>query len=207
MANERPTDFPTLTSSGISLSDFITLIDVSDTTDNASGSDKKMTVSELRATMRRMFGIPEHVISTETETNSSNTTWVDITGVSWPVVSGRKYWFRVMGIYQTAVTTTGMQLQFSGPTLTANTSPTIYRARQAASGVGSFFDAGQVGTLTPGASAGVTNVNVDYPFSFEGVIEPSSTTTMQLQFRSEINTTAVQIRPGCAGQLFDLTGT
>lgn len=47
MANERPTDFPSLTGANLALGDLFTGVDISDTTDNAAGSDIKMTAAEL----------------------------------------------------------------------------------------------------------------------------------------------------------------
>ena len=207
MADERPTQFPLLSGANLALTDRLIGVDVSDTTDNAAGSDMGITFAELIIALQLKGALPKIARGTETETNSSNTTWVDVTGVSWDVVSGRRYWVKVAGIYQTVITTTGMQIQFAGPTLTANTSPTVYRARQGGNGTDSFFESGQVASLTPATSTAVAVNATDAPFFYEGVLEPSSTATLQLQFRSELNTSQAQIRAGVIGMLFDITGT
>ena len=55
MANERPTEFPLLTGANLSDGDLFIGVDVSDTTDNAAGSDVRMVASEVVDGLSRRF--------------------------------------------------------------------------------------------------------------------------------------------------------
>ena len=55
MANERPTDFPSLSGTNWADSDLITGVDISDTTDSAQGSDIKSTLAEFVDAIVRRF--------------------------------------------------------------------------------------------------------------------------------------------------------
>lgn len=52
--DERTVDFPSLIASQIAAGDFIALIDISDATDDATGSDKKGTVDAIRQAIARL---------------------------------------------------------------------------------------------------------------------------------------------------------
>jgi hypothetical protein len=58
MANERPTEFPNLTGANLADGDEFVGVDVSDTTDNAAGSDMTMTALELSRGLGRRLMLP-----------------------------------------------------------------------------------------------------------------------------------------------------
>lgn len=58
MADERPTDFPVILGVDLADGDIITSVDVSDTTDDAAGSDKKSTLIELVRGIGRRMRLP-----------------------------------------------------------------------------------------------------------------------------------------------------
>jgi hypothetical protein len=58
MANERPTDFPALLGVNLADGDKFVGVDVSDTTDNAAGSDMNMTAIELSRGLGRRLILP-----------------------------------------------------------------------------------------------------------------------------------------------------
>lgn len=108
-SDERPSDFPTLGPGALSFDDFHTLIDTSDTTDNASGSDKKM--SPLVVTRR--LG---------TQHLTANATGTKVTDLDLPLPVGT-YTFTYACIVQSAATGVGV---FLGVNFTGTGTPYMH---------------------------------------------------------------------------------
>lgn len=204
MADQKISALTAITGANVAVGDLFTVVDVSDTTMAASGTNKSITAQELEKFLER-FGLPQLAVGTTQETNTSNTTWDDVAGVSWSVTSGRTYWVKVAGIYQTAATTTGIQFRFTGPT--TSWAVNRFAVRQAANGTDTFFEAGSADLTQNGASASVVAANTDYVFMHEAMFVASSTATLQLQYRSEVNASQVTVQSGVRGLLMDVTGT
>lgn len=139
------------------------------------------------------------VKGTATQTNNSNVTLVDITGLSFAVASGVMYHFKFMGLYQSAATATGISFTFSGPA-------TTYigwnmQVEQAAAGTDSMFVASATALTTVLTSASVVAINTSYAWELEGFVQPSATGTLQARFRSEVNLSQVTIVAGSVGVL------
>jgi hypothetical protein len=135
-------------------------------------------------------------------TNNSNTTLSDVTGMSFSLTSGKRYYFKFMVTYQTAATTTGVGFAFSAPAMTASN----YKVeiRQAAAGTDQMYTNSVSGNLTTVlVSASVIAATTDYIASIEGFCEPSASGTLQLRTRSEVNASQITIQNTGVGFLVD----
>lgn len=204
MADTKISALSALTGANVATGDLFTLVDVSDTTMAGSGTNKSITAAELVNFLER-FGMPQLAVGTTQETNSSNTTWDDVTAVGWSVTSGRVYHVKIMGVFQTAATTTGMQMRLNGAT--ASWAVTRASVRQAANGTDSWYETGSADMTQNAANTAVVAANTDYVFMFECMLTASSTATLQFQYRSEINASQVTVQSGVHGILMDVTGT
>lgn len=139
------------------------------------------------------------VKGTTLNTNNSNVTLTDITGLSFAVDSGQMYHFKFMGLYQSTATATGISFTFSGPA-------TTYvgwnmQVEQAAAGTDSMFVASAIALTTVLTSASVVAANTSYAWELEGFVQPSANGTLQARFRSETNLQQVSVRAGSIGIL------
>ena len=185
--------------------DTLLILDVSDTTEDAAGTLKEISASTLKTSLRR-WGMPVGAVGTSQHTNNSSSTWVDIAGVSFAVESGRTYQFDVRGVWQSAATTTGLNLQWSGPGITRAAMRNSIGGH-GASGPDSWFDAAVTGAVTtPGPSAQVVAATTNYMFMIWGFVTPSADGTLQLQFRSEVNASQVTVQQGTSAVLIDCSG-
>jgi hypothetical protein len=125
----------------------------------------------------------------------------NVTGLSFALVSGRRYWFKFVVTYQTALTTTGIGFLFTGPTMTS--ARVKARIRQAAAGTDSFFEDQAAAVTTALVSTGVEVANTDYYAEIEGFCTPSANGTLQLQVRSEVNASQVTVQNQGMGMLVD----
>jgi hypothetical protein len=135
-------------------------------------------------------------------TNNSSSTPTDITGLSFSLTSGRRYYFKFMVTYQTAATTTGVGFCFSTPAMTASN----YKVEimQAAAGTDQMYTNSVVNNLTTVlVSASVIALGTDYIASVEGFCQPSADGTLQLRCRSEVNASQITIQNTGIGFLVD----
>jgi hypothetical protein len=125
--------------------------------------------------------------------NSSNVTWADATGLTVSVTSGVQYTFVCSIGYTTASTNTAIHLAVNGPTTTALT----YLAVANISGSGTNVTRGGVQTAydtvtNPGFGGGAT-ANSAY---VAGLIIPSADGTLAIRVKSEVNLSAVNVLAG-----------
>lgn len=129
---------------------------------------------------------------TSNVTNSSNTTPSDVTGMSFTVYNGRTYYFKIMLVFQTVATTTGVGFTFTSPAVSlANWGVLI---RQAAVGASMYYENSAVAMTTVLVNASVVAANTDYDAVIEGVFVPSADGTVQLRCRSEVNASQVTVK-------------
>jgi len=133
--------------------------------------------------------------------NSSNTTPTDVPGLTFNLVAGRRYYFRFMGRFRSAATTTGVGFTFSGPAV--NFTHWWLQAQQAAAGTDQMYQNTAAALATVLVSTGVVAANTDYLWQVEGIIEPSANGTLQLRCRSEVNASQITIQNVGIGILED----
>lgn len=128
--------------------------------------------------------------------NSTSTTIADVTGLGMSVEAGRKYHFRFTGQYTAAASTTGLGLAVNGPTL--GTDGLLCNVM-----IGTTNAIPNIGTITAyntavlaTASSGSTRM----PWELWGYIHiGASAGTLQLRFRTEVNSSQVSLQIGSLG--------
>lgn len=134
-------------------------------------------------------------------TNTSNTTLVDIPGLSFALAAGRRYYFRFLVTFRTGATTTGVGFGFSGPAMTsANWRAEIQRN---APGTDQMHQDSRLVLTQFFSSPSVVAANTDYIAVIEGFCEPSANGTLQLGALSEVSGSQITIQNTGVGFLID----
>jgi hypothetical protein len=122
--------------------------------------------------------------------NSSSSTYSDVTGLTASVKSGATYAFSCDLTYTAAAGTTALHLSVNGPTTSA-----LDYATQIATSTTAWFQSAQTAydTVTnPVTSGGTTRL----PASISGSFTATADGTFAVRFKSEVNTSAVTIQQG-----------
>lgn len=132
--------------------------------------------------------------SDQTNNNASANTIADVTGLSFSVTGGNKYWFRFVIAYTSAATTTGSRWAINGPG-----SPTLlnYTSRYtvtATSETVNYATAYDIPAAANASSLTAGNIAV-----IEGIIVPSSSGTVVARFASEVSSSAIVAKAGSVG--------
>ena len=126
-----------------------------------------------------------------TNNNASANTLADVTGMGFSVTSGETYWFRFTIDFTSAATTTGARFTVNGPATTR----LAYRMSQSFSAT-SQTQTNQVAYQMPaGCSASVPSTAGNIAI-VEGFVTPSANGTLQLQFASEVSSSAIVAKAG-----------
>jgi hypothetical protein len=132
---------------------------------------------------------------------STVTTLADVTGLSFPVLSGKHYHFKFLLVYRAAATTTGIKLSVTVPAFTVFSAIADTPVSTAADGTANMFrghitasDDAVIGTGTPA-------ITTDFIAEIEGVIVPSAGGNVTARFASEVAASGVTIRQGSLGIL------
>lgn len=126
-----------------------------------------------------------------TNNNAVANTIADVTGLSFPVVAGEKYWFRFIIPYTAAATTTGSRFAINGPA-----SPTLLNYRStypltATSETVNYATAYDIPAASNASSLTAGNVAI-----IEGIIVPSGNGTVIARFASEVLSSAIVAKAG-----------
>ena len=140
--------------------------------------------------------------NTATQTNTSATVSVDITGLAAAVTAGRRYIWRALVPFQTAATTTGIGFGFTGPAMTTFLSRVSIQ--QGAAGVSQTYTNVGTALATVLTSTAVVAANTTYLAEVEVICTPSANGTLQLGFRSEVAASQASVLNGAGGYLIDL---
>ena len=122
-------------------------------------------------------------------------TLADVTGLSFPVVAGITYSFKFFVSYTAAATTTGSRWTITGPA-----APTVLNYRSVYSlTAGTVTDnEGLSAYLLPAAANASSASTTSNIALVEGIITPSVTGTVQLQFASEVSASAITAIAGAS---------
>lgn len=127
-----------------------------------------------------------------TNNNAVANTIQDVTGLSFPVVNGQRYWFRFCIAYTAAATTTGARWTISGPT----TSELRYGSEYSLTATSRTMNEGLAAYDLPAASnasSAATGANIAI---VEGFLRPSADGTVIARFASEVASSAIIARSG-----------
>jgi hypothetical protein len=149
-------------------------------TSNAQGS-MAPAVSSLSTTV---------LSSDVTNNNATPNTIADVTGLSFSVTSGNKYWFRFVIPYTSAATTTGSRWTINGPAITL-----LHYTSKYALGSGSETVNYATAYDIP-AAANATSLTAGNIAVIEGFIVPSANGTVIARFASEVTLSAVVAKAG-----------
>ena len=137
-------------------------------------------------------GLQSTVLAADvTNANATANTIADVTGLSFAVTSGSKYWFRFVIPYTSAATTTGSRWSINGPA-----SPTLlnYTSHYTLTATAETVNSATAYDIPAAASASsLTAGNVAI---IEGIIVPSATGTVIARFASEITVSAIVAKAG-----------
>lgn len=135
-----------------------------------------------------------------TNNNAVANTIADVTGLSFAVSAGNKYWFRFVIWYTAAATTTGSRWSINGPATTLLAYRTSYGLSAAATAGtdvmteinnGAYDTPAASNATSPTATAGQANIAI-----IEGLIQPSANGTVIARFASEVSSSAIVAKAG-----------
>jgi hypothetical protein len=117
--------------------------------------------------------------------NGTANTLQDVTGLSFPVTNGQRYWFRFVIPYNAAATTTGSRWTLNGPTTTVLNYTSKYTLTATTETV-NYATAYAIPAASNASSLTTGNVAV-----IEGMILPSADGTVIARFASEVASSAI----------------
>lgn len=136
-----------------------------------------------------------------TQTNTSSSALVDITGMAVTLVANRRYIFRALVPFQSAATTTGIGFGWAGPAMTVFIAQA--HIQTAAAGTDHIHEVTSTALATNLVSPAVVAAATTYLAVVEAVVQASAGGTLQLRFLSEVNASQVSVLNGAAGYLMD----
>jgi hypothetical protein len=119
--------------------------------------------------------------------NGTANTIQDVTGLSFPVTSGQRYWFRFTIHYDAAATTTGSRWSINGPTFTDLNYQSQYTLTTTSITQNQSLSAYD----TPAASNATSGATGSNMAVIEGFILPSANGTVIARFASEVLSSAI----------------
>lgn len=128
-----------------------------------------------------------------TNNNATANTIADVTGLSFSVVSGNKYWFQYFIHYTSAATTTGSRWAVNGPS-----SPTFlsYASRYSLTSTSETVNHGLTAYDNPSAANATSAATSGNIAIVEGLIQPSANGTVIARFASEVSSSAIVAKSG-----------
>jgi hypothetical protein len=130
------------------------------------------------------------VVTTQTVNNNAvANTLADVTGASFAVSSGLRYWFEITIPYSSAATTTGSRWVINGPTGAYN-----YTSEYTLTAATKTINCLSAANLP--AASNATSLTVGNLVTIWGFVSPSANGTIQVRFASEIANSAITALPG-----------
>lgn len=126
-----------------------------------------------------------------TNNNGTANTIADVTGLSFPVTSGKKYRFRFEFQYTAAATTTGSRWSISGPGGTMR-----FRSKYSLTSTTRTTNEGLSAHDTPASSNATSAATGANNGTVEGFYEASATGNVILRFASEVSSSAIVCKAG-----------
>lgn len=133
-------------------------------------------------------GISHRTVLAADVANSGNDALADVTGLSFPVLSGKKYKFKFFVVYSAAATTTGSRW-----TVNTTNVPTsvFYQSDYSLTTTSKTANTGLGAVQLPAASSASSAATTGNIAIVEGIIVPSANDTVILQSASEITASAI----------------
>jgi hypothetical protein len=125
-----------------------------------------------------------------TNNNAVANTLQDVTGLSFAVTAGEAYWFRAQIPYTAAATTTGSRWTLSGPAITSSS----YRADYTLTNTTRTIN--DLTTFGLPSAANASSLTAGNTAIVEGIASFSASGTLQIQFASEVASSAIVAKAG-----------
>lgn len=125
--------------------------------------------------------------------NATANTIADVTGLSFPVLTGELYWFRFDIVYDAAATTTGSRWSINGPG-----SPTrlCYTSEYSLAATTTTRNANNISYDLPAAANASSGSTTGNQAVITGIIQPSSDGNVIARFASEVISSAITAKAG-----------
>lgn len=136
-----------------------------------------------------------------TNNNGTANTLADVTGLSFPVLSGVTYKFRFFIVYTAATTTTGSRWTLNGPAATS----LVYRSQYTLTATSVTNNEGMTAYGTP-SGANATSLTAGNVAVIEGVIIPSAAGSVIARFASEVAISAIVAKAGLSFVEYEIIG-
>jgi hypothetical protein len=128
-----------------------------------------------------------------TNNNATANTIADVTGLSFPVVSGTRYWFEFWIRYTAAATGTGSRWSINGPSFT----DLAYDSEYALTTTTKTFNVAQIAYNLPAASNATSPQSTGGNLAWiTGFILPSANGDVVARFASEVASSAITAKAG-----------
>lgn len=124
--------------------------------------------------------------------NAVANTIADVTGLSFPVLAGKAYYFKFIINYSAALTTTGSRFSISGPSFTS----LCYMSEYSLTTTTTTRNATVVAYDSPATSNATSAQLVGNNAFIEGFITPSANGTVIARFASEVANSAITAKAG-----------
>jgi hypothetical protein len=155
---------------------------------NAGNTVSALTLTELKTDL----GLGTIALKSSNQ-SSAITTYADITDLNFPVVSGRKYRFKIVALYDATNTATGSRWSINSAVTFSNL---LYYVEWSLTSGGASTRKGYTSydeETTANATSAFTTGNVAV---IEGIILPTSTGTINARFASELTITSITCKAG-----------
>jgi len=126
------------------------------------------------------------VVILASDVMNDTTTIASVTGLSFPVVTGKRYGFRFQIVYTAALATTGSRWAISGPSANVH-----YRSEYSLSATSRTFNEGRTTYDSPAASNAASATTGSNMAVIEGVANPTADGTIIARFASEVAGSAI----------------
>lgn len=136
-------------------------------------------------------GLSAVTITADVAMPAAANTLGDVTGLSFPVVAGTRYWFKFVIPYTAAATTTGSRWTINGPAVTS----LHYRSDYTLTATSRTVNDGLSAYNLP-AGANATSIVASNLAVIEGIVNPSASGSVIARGASEILNSAVTARAG-----------
>lgn len=140
-------------------------------------------------------GLSTVVLSADvTNNNASANTIADVTGLSFSVTAGNKYYFKFIIAYTAAATTTGSRWSINGPGSPTLLNYTSHYTLTATTETVNYATAYDIPAASNASSLTAGNIAI-----IEGIIVPSANGTVIARFASEVSSSAIVAKAGSVG--------
>lgn len=137
----------------------------------------------------------EFNIANTTIQSTTSATYANLTEFVTPNLYPGNYILEFEGTFQSSATTTGIGLRLAEVTGTISFVSINWRFSQAGNGTDKYYEYSQTSLTDNVPSTATLSINTNYPAVALGIFSISSPGSVAIQIRSEVNGSAVSIRP------------